>query len=764
MKDQFSPDHIEMVEEFCQEIRDLLDELEPVIVDMGKGCGAEGQQEDISDDINGIFRLFHSIKGAAGFLNFPNIATASHSAENLLDLIRTGAMSLQPDHIDLFCQGCDFIREGIEHVCEHYEDEGLSTQSQVIRDRFLAAIEVDPQEAPEEQGPAVIDLDLDPASLISPEMSKNFVSESQDILQTMETALLNWLKDKGNQDLHGDVFRQIHSFKGNCGFLGFADLESLSHHLETAIDLARSGGAADPAKIADMALNLIDIYRETLADIGEGGPGKIEGLSIYLDMINDQLPPQDRVAQDVAGQEPDRLGDILVEQGAATKAEVDVGVAQQSRQLGAILVESGAVSHDQVDRALETQKERKKKKAGAGKVKATKRQDLRVDLGKLDQLIDLIGELVIAENMVVNSPDLEEMELDHFQKSSQHLGKIVRDLQEMAMTLRMIPVSGLFRRMIRLVHDLSRKSGKKVELILSGEETEVDKTVIETITDPLVHLLRNSMDHGIEPQDVRLEAGKESAGIIRLSAVHEEGNVKISIEDDGGGLPRDKILAKAREKGILQDAADMPDSEIYKLIFAPGFSTAAEITDVSGRGVGMDVVRQNINKVNGSIDIKSRAGQGTTVDLRIPLTLAIIEGMLVRCGISRYIIPIINIMESFRPNPGMITVGPDGQEVVKVRENLLPVVRLHDLHNVAPDNHELEKGILIVLEARGSNFCLLVDELLGQQQTVIKGLSDYVSSFGNAGGVSGCTIMGNGEVCLILDVQSVLDRLNEGGY
>jgi two-component system chemotaxis sensor kinase CheA len=765
MTDHVSQEHLELVGEFALEIRDLLDELEPVIIDMGKSCGQSGQLAAICDDINSVFRLFHSIKGGAGFLNFSNIAATSHSAENLLDLIRTGSMALQPEHVDLFCKGCDFIRAAVEHVSEHFNDEDLGEQSAALRQKFMAAIATD-HEQPQpvvRPGPApVIDLDLLPVPQLSPELAAGFISESQDILQILENDLLTLLEDQGNEELLKDIFRQIHSFKGNCGFLGFADLEMLSHHLETAMDLARSEGEVDAARIADLALKLIDVYRETLADISTGGAGRIDGLAIYLDLINDLLPPEKRLLADGA-QGAERLGDILVEQGAVSRETVEGCLAQQQKKLGEILVESGMVRPEQVDLALETQSTRKKNKAAVTRAAAPARQDIRVDLGKLDQLIDLVGELVIAENMVVNNPDLLELDLDSFQKSSQHLGKIIRDLQEMAMTLRMVPVSGLFRRMIRLVHDLSRKSGKKVDLILSGEDTEVDKTVIETITDPLVHLLRNSMDHGIEAQEVRQAAGKNSTGTIRLAATHEEGTIKISIEDDGGGLPRDKILAKAREKGLIRgDGAEMADSEVFGLIFAPGFSTAAAITDVSGRGVGMDVVRQNINKVNGTVDIKSKAGQGTTVELRIPLTLAIIEGMLVRSGPSRYIIPIINIIESFQAKPRMITIGPDGQEVVKVRGSLLPVVRLHELHHIVPDHRELEKGILIVLEARGSNFCLFVDELLGQQQTVIKGLSDYVARFGNVGGVSGCTIMGNGEVCLILDVQSVFDRRGEG--
>ena len=767
MSEQYDPEHIEMVQEFVQEIRELLDELEPVIIEMGQSCSDDGEVGDITDDINSIFRLFHSIKGAAGFLNFTNIATSSHSAENLLDLIRTDVFPLTADHIDLLCQGIDFIRAAIDHVENEFNDEALAEESKEIRDKFLQAIEhskggdttaAAPETAPappKAEAPPLIDLYAQPAESVSPEMVKSFISEASYLLQNLEEELLRWLKDL------------IHSFKGNCGFLDFADMEALSHQMESVIDFTRTGGQINKTSAGELLLKLIDIHRESVTDIDNGGSGEIIGLDIYRDMLADLLPANQKLAPIQQGKQaplpapPERLGEILIEQGATSKEEISDSLAQQNKPLGEILLESGSVDEKQIEKAVETQAKRRQKKA-PGK-QAVKKQDIRVDLGKLDSLIDFIGELVIAENMVINNPDLEELELDNFQKAGQHLGKIVRDLQEMAMTLRMIPVSGLFRRMIRLVHDLSRKSGKKVDLQLIGEETEVDKTVIETITDPLVHLLRNSMDHGIEPAEKRLAANKPESGTIKLSAFHEEGVVKITIDDDGGGLPRDKILAKAVEKGLINgDGSDMSDKDVFALIFAPGFSTADQVTDISGRGVGMDVVRQNLEKIKGSIDISSKPGQGTKVELQIPLTLAIIEGMLVRSGESRYIIPIINIIESFRATPEMITIAPDGQEVVKVRENLLPIIRLHEMHGLTPDNHELEKGILVVLEARGANFCLLVDELLGQQQTVIKGLSSYVSKFGgNIGGVSGCTIMGDGEVCLILDVQKILEMTQE---
>jgi two-component system chemotaxis sensor kinase CheA len=314
--------------------------------------------------------------------------------------------------------------------------------------------------------------------------------------------------------------------------------------------------------------------------------------------------------------------------------------------------------------------------------------------------------------------------------------------------------------MIRLVHDLSVKSGKKAELKLVGEDTEMDKTVIETITDPLVHILRNSLDHGIEPPAERAAAGKPEKGTVKLSACHEEGEVWITIEDDGRGLDRDKILAKAVSKGLVEEGAEMSDKAVFNMIFAPGFSTADKITDISGRGVGMDVVKQNLDKIKGKVEVNSKLGVGTSIKLRIPLTLAIIDGMLVRVGQTKAIVPILAIKEAFRPQPGAITTTPDGEKLVRVRENFHPVVCLHEVLGKQPDSSAIEDGILIVLENQDSRICLLVDEILGQQQTVIKGLSDYI---GAVRGVSGCTILGNGEICLIMDVNGLLEMSGETG-
>lgn len=774
---------IEIIREFLFDIEDILDDLESSILSLAKI--SEEDEKKLSEEnlfaIHGVFRHFHSIKGSASYLQFDNIVNVAKAAENLLENLRQNIIRLNSEHIDLLCKAHDLIKNSLSYIEKHLNDYGLAdiTQELLIQfdpEKFSSRLStyssgtVTPlTRATKESTDAApaIDLDMAPEELISPEMAQHFQQEADDLLQEIEGDLLVWSKNPDDKKPVERLFRNIHSFKGNCGFLGYGDLEKLSHRAETILDTIKSGDEIQNDKVPDMLLQLLDVYKETLAKINEGGAGTIEEVDTYLDLLDDLLLPKEKA--NAAEHHPAKLGEILEKQGVVTSDDIETALEAQAKPIGTLLVESGAASEKDVARALELQQKIKAKKpmpskaAATSAIHASKRQDIRVDLDKLDNLINLTGELVIAENMIINNPDLKGLELENFNKAGQHMVKIVRELQEMAMNIRMIPVAGLFRRMIRLVHDLSRKSGKKVDLQLVGETTEIDKTVIEKITDPLVHLLRNSMDHGLESPNERVAAEKPETGTIKLSASHEEGNVIITIFDDGRGLDRDKILDKAIQKGMLdsEGSQSMSDKDVFNLIFLPGFSTADKITDVSGRGVGMDVVRQNLESIKGNIEIRSKPGQGSTIILRIPLTLAIIEGMLVRTGNSLYILPILSIKESFQPTPDKITVTPDGQEHVRVRENLLPVLRLHKLHNITPDNHELEKGILIVLETDNRNICLFVDELMGQQQTVIKGLSDYIHKASDVSGVSGCTIMGNGEVCLILDARLIEEALDE---
>ncbi|MCC8189273.1 MAG: chemotaxis protein CheA [Planctomycetes bacterium] len=383
------------------------------------------------------------------------------------------------------------------------------------------------------------------------------------------------------------------------------------------------------------------------------------------------------------------------------------------------------------------------------------RNDIRVDLRKLDAMLDLVGELVIAEAMVTRHPIVWNADSESLERAVHQLRRVAGSLQDMATSVRMIPLAPTFRRMTRLVYDLSVKAGKQVDLVLLGEDTEVDRTVIERISDPLVHIIRNAIDHGIEPPEERLALDKPETGRLTIEGHHEGGEVWIVITDDGRGLDRDAILKRAISRGLVQgDGSDLTDNQIYHFIFEPGFSTANKVTDISGRGFGMDVVKKNIEKLSGKIDIRTRPGEGMAVVLRIPLTLAIIEGMLVRSGTTRYIIPLLSIRESLRPDPAQIFATPDGQEVVKLRDELIPIVRLDETFNRMENARSLEEGILMIVEGEdGEVVALFADELLGQQETVIKGLSGWLKK---SRGVSGCTILGDGEVGLILDIGAIV--------
>jgi two-component system chemotaxis sensor kinase CheA len=376
-----------------------------------------------------------------------------------------------------------------------------------------------------------------------------------------------------------------------------------------------------------------------------------------------------------------------------------------------------------------------------------------VDVRKLDALMDLIGELIIAETAVTHDPNAST-ELDGQSKAAVQLNRITRGLQDVAMSLRMVPISPTFKKMKRLVRDLSKRQNKQVQLEISGEDTEVDKSVVEAISDPLVHLIRNSIDHGIEDEESRLAAGKPAEGRVTLTARQQAGEIRIVVKDDGKGLSREKILNKARERGLVRgDGSELSDNDVYRLIFEAGFSTAAAVTDISGRGVGMDVVKQNIEAVKGRVDITSTRGQGTTITLRIPLTLAIIEGMLVRVGDTRFTVPMLSILETVVVRPQDVSRLTNGQEVARVRGSLLPVFRVHKFYEIEPDSTSINEGLLVVVEDGTDRLCLLVDELIGQRQTVIKALSGYL---GNVRGLAGCTVLGDGFISLIIDVVKLI--------
>ena len=379
---------------------------------------------------------------------------------------------------------------------------------------------------------------------------------------------------------------------------------------------------------------------------------------------------------------------------------------------------------------------------------------VKVDTKKLDNLVDLVGELVIAQSLVQQNPVLSSVSDQKLIRDFSQLKRITSDLQKIAMSLRMVPIRNTFQKMIRLVRDLSKKSGKLVDLRLSGEETEIDRNMVDTLYDPLVHMIRNSVDHAIEIPQKRVEMNKPETGMIALRAYQKGGNIVIEIEDDGQGLNRKKILAKAKERKIISDETSLTEFQIDNLIFEPGFSTADKITDVSGRGVGMDVVKKVIEKLRGKVEIFSTEGKGCRFVIRVPLTMAIMDGILVRIGNERFIIPTVTIKETLRPSPDDVFSVGKKEEMVKVRNSLLPLVRLNTLLNLNFDHKNPWEGLVVVVENDGSQKGLLVDDLLGKQEVVIKNLGEKLKS---VKGVAGGAILGDGQISLILDVNGIFE-------
>lgn len=586
-----------------------------------------------------------------------------------------------------------------------------------------------------------------------------FMEESNSYLEDIESSILRLEKRKNDLSIVNEIFRPFHTIKGNCGYLGFKEIGRVCHSIETLLDGVRNSTIPVNQQIIDILLGGVDMVKRLRLSLPWGVKDRI-GLT---DNDLSQYPECDAVDTDPLIQRIDtllnlsssikdnkgapKIGEILLASGDITEDQLNRALRLQERRLGEILVDEGIVPEDKVKTALEIQEYQKTNvRAPAGAIK--------VDTEKVDSLVNLVGELVITQTLIRENPSIVHLAGQGIQKDISHLGKITREIQDQAMSMRMLPLKQTFQKMMRVVRDVAKKAGKNVDLIISGEDTELDKTVIEEISDPLIHILRNSVDHGVEPPEERRQNGKPEKGVIHLNAFHRGGNIIIEIKDDGRGLCREKILQKAIEKGLLEDATEITDQQIYHMVFQAGFSTAEKVTDISGRGVGMDVVRRNIEKLRGRIDIQSKEGSGTSISIILPLTLAIIDGMVVQAGCEKYIIPTLSIEESFRPkNEEIVTVQNRG-EMCHLRGSLLPLVRLSDLYKIEPRYKNPWEALLVVVESDGLRASIMVDELIGQQQVVIKTLGD---TFKNIKGIAGGAILGDGKVGLILDVRGLIE-------
>ncbi len=649
------------------------------------------------ETINEIFRAAHSIKGGSGTFGFSEIAEFTHVVETLLDLIRSNQFKMEADHVDLFLKSVDCLRRMIQQL-EAGEpcDTEVSGELKAQFDAILAG---------DSKAPADTASSEEEASSSEPTGScgwQIYFKPDTDILRT------------GNEPFR--MFRELE------------ELGQLSVSAETeAIPL----------------LNELDPEACYLA----------WDLTLWGDVDEAQVR---EVFEWVAVESELTITPLSLAQDAPETAD-EAALAEEAKQESTPEAETVAeppVSAEQADMPAPVAAASTAKAPAARKDSKPESSSIRVGTDKVDSLINMVGELVITQSMLGElGRDFSEERLPRLMEGLEQLSQHTRELQESVMRIRMLPISFAFSRFPRLVHDISKSLGKQVELELLGEQTELDKTVMERIGDPLVHLVRNSLDHGIESPERRIAAGKSEMGKITLNAFHQGGNIVIQIIDDGGGLNRERILSKAIENGLVSEHDQLSDEQVHDLIFRPGFSTAAEITDISGRGVGMDVVRRNIQELNGSVEVESKEGEGSTFTIRLPLTLAILDGQLIRVGEHIYIFPLVSIIESIQSYDQMIHRISSGCDVLRLRDEYVPIVRLWDIFNIEPDSRVLEDGLLVVVEGDNMKIAVLVDDLLAQQQVVIKSLQDNYKS---VEGVSGATILGDGTVSLILDIGGLI--------
>lgn len=579
-----------------------------------------------------------------------------------------------------------------------------------------------------------------------------FINEASELLSAAEEALLSLETDPEDMEAVGKVFRAFHTVKGTSAFLDLSLISDLAHHAENILSRVRNNEIRYSGIYADLSLQALDmiggLMQRLRAALDGAALTKPEGYDLLMEAL--QNPVETPEPELLAGEDSLRTGDILVARGTLSREQVEAALEAPGNQpIGVKLVKTKTATVTEVAQALRTKHQMEQGRP------ATEETTTRVATERLDRLIDLVGELVIAHSMVAQDELVLDGKNHSLSKKISNTNKIVRQLQDMSMSLRMIPLKGTFQKMARLVRDLSKKVGKRVELVTEGEDTEIDRNMVDIVNDPLVHMVRNSVDHGIEPPEERGARNKPPHGTVRLSAYHSAGNVVVEVRDDGRGLSREKILAKAKEKGVLEEGVVLSDRDVFQLVFHPGFSTAEVVTDVSGRGVGLDVVKKNVEQLRGQVDIQSTPGAGTLFRLTLPLTLAIIDGMVVRVGEERYILPTSSIVRTVKTEQGdILTVHKKG-EMVLLQGELIPLVRLSSLFGIDRGDAKTSSALVTIVENDAKHVALSVDELIGRQQIVIKSLGETLR---HVQGIAGGAVMPDGKIGLILDVGGLLKR------
>ena len=753
-----------LISEFIHSTNSVLDDIEADILLLEK-------DGIFPEKINNVFRCFHTLKSEANLLSLLNIGKLSHKTEDLLELVRSDVVEFNEEIGSLLLEIVDVHKDylillGRDPQKAVRQDLSGSVKKITLFLKLLSADTSDVQlesDVSEKEGdlnmvsentepkdstdfkPTIPELDLSDGT----ELLIEFVAEAREHLSNSEEAVLTLEDSPDDMEAVDLIFRAFHTIKGVTSFLNLVDIRILAHTSETMLDLVRNGTLKFSEDVAEGTLKSIDALRTLMSLLEEQANNTGTLSSDYFD-VGPQVALLEGLIQEKTAREEERskpVGEILIEEGNITPGELNRALDMQSsdtpnKKIGEILQDTNAVSAKEVNRALDIQ---------AGKTDSA----IKISIDKLDILVNLVGELVISETQVIQNPSLKSLEDNRLVKDLSELDRITRALQESAMSMRLVPVKSTFQKMVRIIRDLSKKAKKKINVKLVGVDTEIDKNMVEMVSDPLIHMVRNSADHGIESPGDREAKGKPAMGTITLSAFHKAGSVVIQIQDDGAGLNRDRILEKAKENGIIDTIEGLSDKRIWNLIFEPGFSTAEEVTDVSGRGVGMDVVRRNIEGLRGRIEITSVKDEGSCFSIYLPITLAIIEGIVVKSGGERYIIPISSVVEFVCPENRKKNEVIGKGEVYRFHEEVVPLVHFDKLLDHESSLDRLEERTICVCDSDYGHYCFVVDEVVGQQQVVIKNLGKRLK---NINGVSGGAILGDGRVGLILDINGLVDR------
>lgn len=685
-----------MIDVYIYETEGLLEQLDQILIKTESSGFSE-------EDINEIFRIMHTIKGSSAMMGLENMSALAHSIEDMFFIIREEKPKIESKQTlyDLVFAASDLLKSEVELLQDDdYKPTSFTAQIDKIEE-YVGVLKQGGQEK---------------INKTEQEPEKAVNSDKKSKGDASEISVRVFFDDGcGMENLRALLL--INNIKEDCDEI-YYEPDDIEKNMDTAKEIIENGFKIH-FKAHDNSESILKLIENTL------NVKSYEVIDLSADnKKNDNVTSGNKSSEQI--------------QEDKTKPNEQIRTEEKEHKTDELLgTNNNTASHSQ---------------------SKGKQSLISVNLNKLDKLLDMVGEIVITEAMVTSNPDLKGLKLDNFQKASRQLRKLTDELQDIVMSIRMVPLSGAFNKITRVVRDMKVKLNKEVSLVFEGEETEVDKSIIDNLNDPLMHMVRNSMDHGIEDPQERIEKGKPEIGTITLSAYNASGEVIIMVSDDGEGIDTEKVLEKARDSGLLlKPESEYSDKEIFNMIMLPGFSTNDEVTEYSGRGVGMDVVKKNIEKIGGSVSVDSRKGEGTSFMIKIPLSLAIVDGIEVSVGTSIFTIPINSIKESMKLKENQLIRDTSGQEMVIIRGQCFPLIRLHEIYNITPVSYDAYDGMVILVEAEGRSACILADELLGEQQVVVKPFSPLLSRYNvKQNGMAGLTILGDGSITIILDVNNII--------